>query len=249
MTPFYAVGTHSAKVHMNELQDWILANLELEDSLSQTYKAFGQDAFNPKSDHITFYNKCVTVKDKSNLTEGIDVKIQNCEDSYVYINQYVDCLHISECLNTTVFCAAVKRVATVSNCEGVNLTVAAGVVRVGNCVDCTINTYTHFGAPIIYGDTRNLSLAPHNASYVDLNENLVKSGINVSVADFPLRQQYFTNPSLMHVAKQSIIMQSPIDFMRLSLPKQFGADAPLTMCPQDPYVNIMNMRMARFADI
>ena len=53
----------------------------------------------------------------------------------------------------------------------------------------------------------------------------------------------------MHVAKQSINMQSPIDFMRLALPKQFGPDAPLAMCPQDPYVNVMNMRMARFADI
>jgi len=60
--------------------------LELEDSLSSSYKALGQDAFNPKSDHITFLNKCVTVKDKSNLNEGIDVKIQNCEDSYIYIN-------------------------------------------------------------------------------------------------------------------------------------------------------------------
>lgn len=184
MTPFYAVGTHSAKVHMQELQDWILQNLELEDSLGSSYQALGQDAFTPKSDHITFLNKCVTVKDKSNLAEGIVVKIQNCEDSYIYINQSVDCLYISDCLNTTVFCAAVKRVATVSNCESLNLTVASGVVRVGNCVDCVIHTYTHFGAPIIYGDTRNLSLAPHNAGYSELNEILLKGGINLSVADF-----------------------------------------------------------------
>ena len=53
----------------------------------------------------------------------------------------------------------------------------------------------------------------------------------------------------MHVAKQSINIQQPIDFMRMALPKQFGPDSSLAMCPQDPYVNIMNMRMARFADI
>jgi len=100
-----------------------------------------------------------------------------------------------------------------------NLTVAAGVVRVGNCVDCVIHTYTHYGAPIIYGDTRNLSLAPHNAGYPDLSETLAKGGINLSVADISQRLQYFSNPSLMHVAKQSINMQSPIDFMRLALPK------------------------------
>lgn len=179
ITPFYAVGTHSAKVHMQELQDWILSNLELEDSLSINYKSFGQDAISPKSDHITFLNKCVTVKDQNNLPEGIDVKIQNCEDSYIYINQYVDCLYITDCLNTTIFCAAVRRVTTISNCENLNLTVASGVVRVGNCVDCVINTYTHYGAPIIYGDTRNLCLAPHNAGYTELSEIVAKGGISL----------------------------------------------------------------------
>ncbi len=43
-----------------------------------------------------------------------------------------------------------------ANSESLNVTVAAGIVRVGNCVDCTVLSYAHFGAPIIYGDTRNL---------------------------------------------------------------------------------------------
>ena len=84
------------------------------------------------------------------------MKIFNCEESYIYINQVVDCLYISDCSNCTVFCAAVRRVCTVANCEFVNVTVASGVTRVGNCVDCAIYSYSHFGAPIIYGDTRNL---------------------------------------------------------------------------------------------
>ena len=88
-----------------------------------------------------------------------------------------------------------------------NITIASGVVRVGNCVDCVVNTYTHYGAPIIYGDTRNLSLAPHNAGFTELNEILVKGGINLSVTDLNQRLQYFSNPNLMHVAKQSINIQ------------------------------------------
>lgn len=83
-----------------------------------------------------------------------------------------------------MFCAAVKRVTTISNCENLNVTVASGVTRIGNCVDCTVYTYTHYGAPIIYGDTRNLSIAPHNAGYSELSEILTKSGINISVPDF-----------------------------------------------------------------
>jgi len=37
--------------------------------------------------------------------------------------------------------------------------------------------------------------------------------------------------------------------MRIVLPKQFGPDDRLILCPQDPYINVMNMRKARFADI
>ena len=96
-------------------------------------------------------------------------------------------MHVSDCLNTTIFCAAVKRVTTISNSENLNVTIASGVTRIGNCVDCTIYTYTHYGAPIIYGDTRNLSMAPHNAGYAELNEILMKSGINTSVQDINVR--------------------------------------------------------------
>lgn len=56
-------------------------------------------------------------------------------------------------------------------------------------------------------------------------------------------------PSLMHVPKQSLTFMQPLDFMRISLPKQFGNDEKLILCPQDPYINVMNMRMARFAEI
>ena len=129
----------------------------------------------------------MTIKDQSNLVAGIDVKILNCEESYIYINQAVDCLFISDCSNCTVFCAAVKRVCTVANCENVNVTVASGVTRVGNCVDCTIHSYSHFGAPIIYGDTRNLSIAPHNAGYTDMSDLLAKGGINIQVFDMTSR--------------------------------------------------------------
>lgn len=168
---------------MNELCEWLLQNVEQEDVLGANYKGFGQDALHAKSEHITFLNKCVTIKDQTNLASGIDVKVLNCEESYIYINQAVDCLFISDCSNCTIFCAAVKRVCTVANCENVNVTVASAVVRVGNCVDCTVCSYAHFGAPIIYGDTRSLCLAPHNAGYTDFGELLAKGGINAQVPD------------------------------------------------------------------
>lgn len=77
-------------------------------------------------------------------------------------------MYISDCSHCTIFCAVVRRVCTVANSENINVTVASGALRVGNCVDCTIFSYSHFGPPIIYGDTRNLCMAPHNAGYTEL---------------------------------------------------------------------------------
>lgn len=179
MTPFFSVRAHSTKIHMQELSDWLLQNVEQEDVLSATYKGLGFDALQRKSEHITYLNKCVTIKDSSNLPPALDVKILNCEESYIYINQVVDCLFVSDCSNCTIFCASVKRVCTIAKSENLNVTVAASVLRVGNCVDCTIYSYSHQGAPIIYGDTRNLCIAPHNAGYSELPELLSNGGINI----------------------------------------------------------------------
>lgn len=40
-----------------------------------------------------------------------------------------------------------------------------------------MHTYTPFYPPIVYGDTRNLRLAPHNAAYDKFHEHLVGAGI------------------------------------------------------------------------
>lgn len=169
--------------------------------LGSTYKKLGPDALKPLSEHITFLNKCVIIKDSNNLSAMIDVKILNCEESYIYINQAVDCLFISDCVNCTIFAAAVGRVCTLANSESVHLTVAAGATRVGNCVDCSVFQYSHCGAPVIYGDTRNLTIAPHNAGYTDLPALLKDAGLNTAVGDFGNRLNYYSSPMLMHVPK------------------------------------------------
>ncbi len=90
-------------------------------------------------------------------------------------------------MNCTIFVAAVRRICTMTNCESVGLTVAAGTPRVGNCWDCTVYSYSHCGAPIVYGDTRNLLMGPHNAGYADLPNQLQSAGLNIQVSDLHLR--------------------------------------------------------------
>ncbi len=118
-----------------------------------------------------------------------------------------------------------------TNCENVTVTVAAGCVRVGNCIDCTVHSYSHLGSPIVYGDTRNLCIAPHNAGYTEFTEVLARGGINLSVSNLTQRVLSFMNPYLMHVPKQAVSFMQPLEFMRLSLPKQFGNDDKFNLCP------------------
>lgn len=67
LTPFYSSGSHSTKIHMTELSEWLLNNVEQEDVLSSTYKKLEGDVLKPNAEHITFLNKCVTIKDANNL--------------------------------------------------------------------------------------------------------------------------------------------------------------------------------------
>ena len=110
----------------------------------------------------------MTVRDVTNLVAGRDVRIVSCEDSYLYIGTSVDCIQITRCVNCVVFVAAAARAVTIEKCENVTVTVASDYLRIGNCVDCQVFSYTQLSPPVIYGDTRSLQLAPHNASYPEL---------------------------------------------------------------------------------
>ncbi len=144
------------------------------------------------------------MRDVTNLVSGKDVRIMSCEDSYLYIGTAVDCLQISKCVNCVVFVAAVNRVCTLDKCENVTVTVASEYLRIGNCVDCQVYSYTQSSPPVIFGDTRSLQLAPHNASYPELSNTLREAGLNWRQADNNLQEQrlsHFSKPLLMRVPR------------------------------------------------
>ena len=104
-----------------------------------------------------------------------------CEESHIYIDSMVSCLLVSSCINCTIFVAAVSKTATIEKCENVTLIVAANQLRIGNCIDSLVHSYTHKHPPIVYGDTRNLRMAPHNVMYSNLPNHLVSANIKYEV--------------------------------------------------------------------
>lgn len=81
-------------------------------------------------------------------------------------------MQINNCINCTIMVAAVNKTCSIDKCENVIICVASNFIRIGNSVDCTIHSFTQMAPPIIYGDTRNLTMAPHNVSYLELNNHL-----------------------------------------------------------------------------
>ena len=74
--------------------------------------------------------------------------------------------------------AAVSRAITIDKCENVIICCAGSYLRIGNCVDCQVYSYTQLSPPVIYGDTRSVQLGPHNAGYPELQTSMQDAGIN-----------------------------------------------------------------------
>lgn len=86
-------------------------------------------------------NKCVMVRE-TDIIKNKEVKLLGCEDSYVYIDAPLQSLLIANCVNCVFFIAAVRISTTIEKCEGCQITVASNYLRIGNCVDTQIYSYT-----------------------------------------------------------------------------------------------------------
>ncbi|CDW72648.1 tubulin binding cofactor c domain-containing protein [Stylonychia lemnae] len=242
LTPFFQPSNQQVKVHMNVIIDWlgqIISPHEPEDEIV----------------YMNGLNKCVTIKDSA--LQNKDVRIVNCEDSYIYVDTNVGFIQVSNCINCTIMIAAVNKTFSIDKCQNTQITVAANYVRTSNCVESTLHSYSQLCPPIIYGDTIGLIMAPHNSSYFEIMNHLraadiifIQPGSLVA----PINQQKvleninnFSRPIVMAGREQCFTLMQPVDFMKMSLPKKF-VDNQLFLCPTE-YLEVLSIRMEHFKDI
>jgi hypothetical protein len=92
LTPFYAPGSHSTKVHMGRLVEWVMESVALQEE-DAGFGATISPSKQPNSiEYLSFLNKCVITRDPENFVEGRDVRIFACEETYIYLGSMVDCL-------------------------------------------------------------------------------------------------------------------------------------------------------------
>lgn len=157
--PFFVNFSPTVKINIETITEWLTNainnnNINLNTSINM----------NTEFEDMVFLknlSKCVTIKD--NISNK-NLKISHCEDSYIYINSSLTNAKISNCNNCTIVVAACSKIVSIDKCENCHITIATNLLRVSNTIDTIIYSYSQY-EPILYGDNRGLSLAPHNIYY------------------------------------------------------------------------------------
>jgi hypothetical protein len=164
IAPLFVNFSTTNKQRIDSISDWL--------SLAMSNNPYELDEV------IVFKNlsKCVTSKD--NLS-GKNVKITNCDDSYIYINSYLNLLRISNCTNCIILISAVAKIISIDKCENCTICFASNYTRISNCLDSSIFTYS-VNEPILFGDNRGVILGPHNTFYNELSLHIKNAKLNIS---------------------------------------------------------------------
>lgn len=160
-SPFFKDFT--SKVDSNVIAEWILSNLSNIEDESWV--------------NIPTLTKCVTIRDEESVLNK-DLRLTNCEDSYVYLDCPINSITITNCVNCTIMVAAAWKTCTIDKCERVNLTVACNFLRISSSVDCNVYSYT-INPPFIFGDNRNVIMAPFNSGYTSLQNHVESAGLTI----------------------------------------------------------------------
>jgi hypothetical protein len=203
IAPLFMNFSTTTKQRIDSISDWLIM------ALSNSIYELDEGVV------LRNLSKCVTVKDYQSVN-GKNIKITNCDDSYIYINSNVNLVRISNCINCTILIAAVSKIISIDKCENCTITFASSYTRISNCLDTNVNTYS-VNEPIIYGDNRGLVLGPHNTYYNELALYLKNSKIIISNS---CQNNFKLLISISKEEKQGYEIVKPADFSNLVVPFQ-----------------------------
>jgi len=106
-----------------------------------------------------------------------DAHVANCRHSFLYVLLPVRFAVVQSCEDCTIVIGACQGVLSLERCERVTILCCGQQLRISNCIDCTIYSYTP-RSPMLLGDNRGLQFAPYSTYYTSLSEHLVRTGLN-----------------------------------------------------------------------
>ncbi|SOV23583.1 conserved Plasmodium protein, unknown function [Plasmodium sp. DRC-Itaito] len=132
------------------------------------------------------YGKNIYINDDKNI-----VNIINCKECNIFFFCTIEYLKINFCDDCYIICLSVEMITTLFNCINIDIHLVTRNLKVENVIDTNIFVYTETNI-IIFGDTRNIQLAPYNILNTKQKECLKKSKIsftekNCDLFAFPLK--------------------------------------------------------------
>ena len=148
------------------------------------------------------------------------LKIQNCENSYIYVDSCVDFLSIDNCSKCTIFVAAVKFITHVNKCEKISMTNSANIIQIGNTIDSKFYTFSTY-EPIFFGDNKSIFMGPNNSNYVEMIQRIKKANIAFNTKSLINFAYPFVFHEFWNTSSGTFSIEAPKDFFPLILPDQF----------------------------
>ena len=218
----------SSKVSLTEIYKWISANLS---------EKIPESELNIKN--LTY---CVTIRDSETVQQK-DIRLHDWEEWYVYLDSNINSISISNWRNCIIMIAAWELSCSIDKWEKTQVTVATNFLRIGNSIDCVVYAYSGSNVPVLFGDNRNVVLAPHNAGYSTLGDHLKSAKIPISTSNI----KNYSKPVLTSGDKSSYSLLEESEFYKLALPKSFD-DSSLLLAPQS-YLDAILKRVQTFMDL
>jgi hypothetical protein len=114
--------------------------------------------------------------DNKNITLQ-DAHVANCRHSFVYVLLPLRFAVVQSCEDCTIVIGACQGVLSLERCERVTIYCCCQQLRLSNCIDCTVYSYTP-RSPVLLGDNRGLQFAPYSTYYSELANHLIRTGLN-----------------------------------------------------------------------
>ncbi|ANQ06548.1 Uncharacterized protein PCOAH_00006620 [Plasmodium coatneyi] len=143
------------------------------------------------------------------------VNISNCKECNIFIFSKVEYLKIHLCVNCCIISLAIEMISTFFNSKNLDVHLVTRSLKIENVIDTNVYVYTETNI-IIFGDTRNIQLAPYNILNANQGRCLRKSRISFNskkcdLFAFPLKckTSLFHSVGLSGGANFPLLLKSP----------------------------------------
>ena len=177
MLPDLSLDLHSIESCMKQGKHltWKLSNEDKRGRVKMATTAHLASASGRKRIVLSGASNQIIAKSSDTVTNS-SVYIHRCSKSKLYFPTYLRNLELVKSKHCWLVCGGVKRTLKISGCRNSVIVAAAKRVMIQDSRNCTLFLFTPL-QPLIASSCHNITLAPFNLSYDNLDRDLESAGL------------------------------------------------------------------------